>query len=74
MFANGQGGQGCDRRGGQIEGEKRINISLTFSYSNFWRLNYISKVVATMSVGYDHLDLGALKERNIKVKPSLYAT
>jgi len=25
------------------------------------------KVVATMSVGYDHLDLAALKERNIKV-------
>ena len=25
-----------------------------------------------MSVGYDHLDLGALKERNIKVKSSLF--
>ena len=29
-------------------------------------------LVATMSVGYDHLDLGALKERNIKVKPSYF--
>ena len=28
MFADGQGGQGCDRRRGQIEGEKRVNTSL----------------------------------------------
>ena len=27
----------------------------------------LPQVVATMSVGYDHLDLAALKERNIKV-------
>ena len=68
--ADGQGGQGCDRWGGQVEGGRRVPISLTltsFLTLGDWTL---FKVVATMSVGYDHLDLGALKERNIKVKPS----
>ena len=27
MFADGQGGQGCDRGGGQVEGDKGMQIS-----------------------------------------------